>query len=91
MKIILLVAACLPALAHAQTTSTQNRYDAAASRQKTGSDPDRVICRTAVETGSLVKRTRRCMTARQWTAFMSNENDAARNIVRDNAGLVTGN
>ena len=91
MKIILLMAALLPTVAHTQTSSTQNRYDAAASKRKTGSDPDRVICRTAVETGSLVKRTRRCMTSRQWTASMSGENDAARNLVRDNASLVNGN
>ncbi|MFD1949192.1 hypothetical protein ACFSGX_00250 [Sphingomonas arantia] len=81
----------LSTTATAQTSSTQARYDAAASKARTGSDPERVICRTAVETGSLVKRTRRCMTSAQWSRSRDGENAAARNMVQQNAGLANGN
>jgi hypothetical protein len=80
----------LPTLAGAQTSATQARYDAAASNARTGQDPDRVICRSALETGSLVKRVRRCMTSAQWKERIRGENSAARDMVRDNTGLVNG-
>jgi TonB family protein len=31
-----------------------------------GADPDRVICKRTAKTGSLIARTKQCMTARQW-------------------------
>jgi TonB family protein len=31
-----------------------------------GADPDRIICKRTARTGSLVARTKQCMTARQW-------------------------
>jgi len=91
MKLILLGALLLPTLATAQTTRVQDRFDAAASKAKTGSDPERIICRTAVDTGSLVKRTRRCMTARQWTMRTTGENDVARKLVGDSTGGINTN
>jgi len=32
----------------------------------TGPDPDRIICKRTAKTGSLVARTKQCMTGRQW-------------------------
>jgi periplasmic protein TonB len=31
-----------------------------------GPDPDRIICKRSAKTGSLIARTKQCMTARQW-------------------------
>ena len=31
-----------------------------------GPDPDRIICKRTAKTGSLISRTKQCMTARQW-------------------------
>lgn len=33
---------------------------------KAAADPNRVICRTVAETGSRLRRTRTCLTARDW-------------------------
>jgi hypothetical protein len=89
-KTIAIALLLLPGIGAAQTASTQARYDGAVSQAKTGNDPERVICRSALETGSLVKRTRRCMTSAQWAARIRGENTAARDLVRDNTGLING-
>ena len=91
-SVVTLAFLLLPAVAVAQTSSTQARYDNAATARKAAAstDPDRVICRSSPEIGSLVKRTRRCMTVTQWDQRRRGENGAARDFVRDNTGLVTG-
>ncbi|HEX8447046.1 MAG TPA: hypothetical protein VF649_10585 [Sphingomonas sp.] len=77
--------------ATAQSSSRQAKIDEATSADRTGKSADKVICRTSIETGSLVKRTRRCMTSAQWAMRIRGENDSARRLVQDNAGLVNGN
>jgi TonB family protein len=52
----------------------------------TGSDPDRIICKRTARTGSLVARTKQCMTARQWAeAGRIARGEAARLIGSGNA------
>jgi protein TonB len=43
-----------------------NAPQLASAAASTGSDPDRIICKRTARTGSLVARTKQCMTARQW-------------------------
>jgi TonB family protein len=47
-----------------------------------GSHPDRVICKRTAKTGSLIARTKQCMTARQWAE--------ATRIARDQANELIG-
>lgn len=51
---------------------------AAASR---GSDPERIICKRTARTGSLVARTKQCMTARQWASMQRIARDEADRLI----------
>lgn len=95
-RIFLLAAMTFAAMpAFAQTTSQQLKIDDATAKARNAKtdekSKEKVICRTSVDTGSLVKRTRRCMTSEQWALRNRGENDAARRLVQDNTGLVNGN
>lgn len=73
------VAVCIPfASASAQSTSASSAGPAptvAPANAKPAQNPDRVICRTESETGSLTARKKTCMTAAQWKdmAFRSGQ------------------
>ena len=50
-------------------------------------DPDRMICRSIAETGSLVRRTRQCFTRAQWDRI----NEGGRNQAMFVMGSLPGN
>ena len=43
-----------------------NAPQLASAAASSGADPERIICKRTARTGSLVSRTKQCMTARQW-------------------------
>ena len=43
-----------------------NAPQLASAAASSGADPERIICKRTARTGSLVARTKQCMTARQW-------------------------
>ena len=50
-----------------------------------------VVCKTSVETGSLIARHKTCLTRKQWQ-YVNDENErSARKIVEDNMGKPGGN
>ena len=50
-----------------------------------------MICKTTIETGSLIARHKRCLTRAQWQ-YVNDENErVARKIVEDNMGRPTSN
>ncbi len=50
-----------------------------------------VVCKTNVETGSLIARHKTCLTRKQWQ-YVNDENErAARKVVEDNMGRPTSN
>lgn len=52
---------------------------------------EKIICKTSLETGSLVKKNKVCLTKKQWV-YVNNESEAAaRKIVDDNSGRPTSN
>ncbi|MBV8972661.1 MAG: hypothetical protein JO290_10255 [Sphingomonadaceae bacterium] len=46
---------------------------------------EKVICRSTVETGSLVKRHKVCLTKRQWVVADRENSNAARHMIESNA------
>ena len=46
-----------------------------------GKDPERVICKRSQKTGSLIAKTRQCMTARQWAEAQRINRDEAERII----------
>lgn len=51
--------------------------------------PEKVICKSEIETGSLVKRHKMCFTAKQWR-YVNEANEAeARKLVHDGMGGPT--
>ena len=50
-----------------------------------------VICRTSIETGSLIARHKRCLTRKQWQYVNDQNEHFAREMVEENAGKVSGN
>jgi hypothetical protein len=49
---------------------------------KDKNDPDKLICRRQVMTGSLVKSTRRCLTRAQWSRLSDQGRRDAENITQ---------
>ena len=50
-----------------------------------------VVCKTTVETGSLIARRKTCLTRKQWQ-YVNDQNERdARKLVEDNTGRPTGN
>ncbi len=50
-----------------------------------------VVCKTTVETGSLIARHKTCLTRKQWQ-YVNDENErTARKLVEDNMGRPTSN
>lgn len=50
-----------------------------------------VVCRSEVETGSLMKKRKTCLTWKQWAYVNDQHESAARKVVEDNAGRPTTN
>ena len=48
--------------------------------------PEKIICRSTLETGSLVKKHKTCLTSKQWRYVTDVSSADARRIVDDNAG-----
>ena len=46
-----------------------------------GADPERIICKRTARTGSLVARTKQCMTARQWASMQRIARDEADRLI----------
>lgn len=44
-------------------------------------DPDKIICRRSATTGSLIKKTKQCMTARHWAEAQRIARDTAERII----------
>ncbi len=65
-----------PAAPEAPATNTAAKQD----------DKDRMICRTEVETGSLIRSRKRCLTAGQWEQIALQHRNQAISIQENNAG-----
>ena len=63
LSLLALTSAALLPAAHGFAQSQAPRQ---ATDSDEGDDPDRVICRRSVDTGSLVKGRRQCFTRAQW-------------------------
>ena len=50
-----------------------------------------VVCKSEIETGSLVKRRKQCLTRKQWAYVNDQHESAARKMVDDNMGRPPGN
>lgn len=50
-----------------------------------------MVCKSNLETGSLVKKHKQCLTRRQWTYVNGEHETFARRMVEDNSGKPTGN
>ncbi len=48
-----------------------------------------LICRSTVETGSLVRRRKACFTRKQWTYIDQEHSDEARKLMMDNMGKIS--
>jgi TonB family protein len=48
-------------------------------------DPERIICKRQAETGSLVRRTKVCHTAKEWAALSRRTNDEVERLMRGGA------
>lgn len=53
---------------------------------KRPADPDRLICKRSVETGSLVARVKACHTRKDWDRIADSQQSGARKVVE---GLMT--
>jgi TonB family protein len=53
----------------------------ASAAASTGRDPDRIICRKSIKTGSLISRTKQCMSAKQWAEQRRIALDQAEKII----------
>ena len=53
--------------------------------------PEKMICRSSIETGSLIKRHKACLTAKQWHYVNDQHEAEARKLVEDGTGRPTGN
>lgn len=50
-----------------------------------------IVCKTSVETGSLIARRKTCLTRKQWQ-YVNDQNERdARRLVEDNSGRPSGN
>lgn len=50
-----------------------------------------IVCRTSIETGSLIARRRTCLTAKQWEYVDQQHRDEARRMMLDNLGRPNAN
>jgi hypothetical protein len=75
------MAAAAPIVARTATNPEQPPPAAASA------PAEKQICRSRLETGSLVKRKRTCLTASQWRYHDEAHNRAAASIIQDNSGL----
>jgi hypothetical protein len=71
-----------PAVVAAEATTAPAAAPAAAP-----APAEKQICRSRLETGSLVKRKRTCLTAAQWRYHDEAHNRQAASIIQDNAGM----
>ena len=53
--------------------------------------PEKIICTSQIETGSLVKRHKMCFTAKQWRYVNDAHEAEARKLVEDGTGKPNGN
>jgi len=58
----------------------------AAQAQPTAVVPEKVICKSEIETGSLIKHRKQCFTAKQWRYVNDQHEAEARHIVQDGTG-----
>jgi hypothetical protein len=75
-----------PAAPAGDMAATKTPAQIAAEKYKT-----EVVCKTSIETGSLIARHKTCLTRKQWQ-YVNEENErTARKLVEDNMGRPTGN
>jgi len=70
-------------------------YAVAAPRQDTpkpkqANDPEKVICKSTPETGSMVRRSRQCFTRAEWTRMAQAARSGVEDIVDKNTGRPPG-
>lgn len=88
--VLIALVAAAPYAAQTSTPQTATPVTSAVATKAPAVTP-KMVCKTSMETGSLVRRVRRCATADSWKRRTDGENDAARELVRANAGMVVGN
>ena len=81
-----LVLASLPAVVQGS-----NAPKAAVEADKVTPDGDPIICRKVAETGSLVKKSKKCYTRAQWERIAEAARARAERLRSDNASGVTTN
>ena len=91
MRYLLLPLLLLPAAALAQAdpptaTPPESTVAAAPATPEKTAAKDRMICRTEVETGSLIRNKKRCYTAEQWELIAMQHRNQALSIQENNAG-----
>ena len=50
-----------------------------------------LVCKTSIETGSLIAKRKTCLTRKQWQYVNEQHEDEARKLMMDNMGKPTGN
>jgi hypothetical protein len=63
----------------------------AAAEEKAKAGGDKVICKKFQETGSLVKKKKRCFTESEWTRIQTSQNEGSRKFVQELSGGFNGN
>jgi len=56
------------------------------AKAKSGLDPDKMVCKRYVRTGSLVDGYRICKTNKEWAADMERSREAGESIVKNQCG-----
>lgn len=82
--------ALLPVVATAQTAAAPAQAAAAAAPVEPA-QKEKLICRKTVETGSLVRGKKTCMTAAEWAKVGDAAREGAQKIIDDNTGRPTAN
>ena len=59
----------------------KNAPQLASAAPSKGNDPQRIICKRSASTGSLIARTKQCMTAKQWSEAQRIARDTADQII----------
>ncbi|UAJ11352.1 hypothetical protein [Polymorphobacter megasporae] len=71
-------------VAIAKTTTTIAPPKSEAERYKT-----EVVCRSSLETGSLIRKRKSCLTRKQWEYVDQEHRDEARKLMIDNVGKLS--
>ncbi|WP_448579742.1 hypothetical protein [Thermaurantiacus sp.] len=85
MRYLLLPLLLLPAAALAQADPPATPAATPAAPEKSAAT-DRLICRTEVETGSLIRSKKRCYTTEQWELIAMQHRNHTLSIQENNAG-----